>query len=156
MTKQNIEYWVIPPECDAEFVAHMENVLETYEKPYNPAQPVVCMDEQSVQLIKETRQHRRVGISKVLDHVNQHRIGTIPLPLSIRVQKRDLVRVERTVRPDSKSAMNSGQDEAPLPVGHCARNRNQPRTTWPLVVCQFSGEPAINPSFAYARSQASC
>jgi hypothetical protein len=25
MTKQNIEYWVIPPECDAEFVAHMEN-----------------------------------------------------------------------------------------------------------------------------------
>lgn len=56
MTKQRIEYWVIPPECDAEFVAHMENVLETYEKPYNPSQPVICMDEQPVQLIKETRQ----------------------------------------------------------------------------------------------------
>lgn len=34
----------------------MENVLETYEKPYNPLQPVICMDEQPVQLIKETRQ----------------------------------------------------------------------------------------------------
>ena len=56
MTKQNIEYWVIPPECDAEFVAHMENVLETYEKTYDPSQPVICMDEQPAQLIKETRQ----------------------------------------------------------------------------------------------------
>src|SRR6056297_2586157 len=56
MTNRNIDYWVIPPECDAEFVAHMENVLETYEKPYDPAHPVICMDEQPVQLIKESRQ----------------------------------------------------------------------------------------------------
>ena len=56
MANRSIEYWVIPPECDAEFVAQMENVLETYEKPCNPSQPVICMDEQPVQLIKETRQ----------------------------------------------------------------------------------------------------
>ena len=55
MTKRKIEYWVIPPEADAECVAHMEEVLETYEKPYNPHVPVVCMDEQPVQLLKETR-----------------------------------------------------------------------------------------------------
>jgi hypothetical protein len=55
MTKRNIQYWVIPPEADAEFVANMENVLETYERPYDPAHPVVCMDEQPVQLVKETR-----------------------------------------------------------------------------------------------------
>ena len=55
MTKRKIEYWVIPPEGDSEFVAHMEEVLETYEKPYDPAQPVLCMDEQPVQLLKETR-----------------------------------------------------------------------------------------------------
>ena len=46
---------MIPPEADAEFVANMEHVLETYEKPYDPAHPVVCMDEQPVQLVKETR-----------------------------------------------------------------------------------------------------
>lgn len=55
MTNRKIEYWVIPPEADAEFVAHMEEVLETYAKPYDPAYPVLCMDEQPVQLLKETR-----------------------------------------------------------------------------------------------------
>jgi hypothetical protein len=55
MTKRKIEYWVIPPEADGEFVAHMEEVLETYEQAYAPAQPVVCMAEQPVQLIGETR-----------------------------------------------------------------------------------------------------
>ncbi len=55
MTKRKIEYWVIPPEADAEFAANMENVLETYARPYDPARPVICMDEQPVQLVKETR-----------------------------------------------------------------------------------------------------
>jgi hypothetical protein len=55
MTNRKIEYWVIPPEADGEFVAHMEEVLEVYEKPYNPAFPVLCMDEQPVQLLEETR-----------------------------------------------------------------------------------------------------
>ena len=55
MTNRKIEYWVISPEADGEFVAHMEEVLEVYERPYNPAFPVLCMDEQPVQLLKETR-----------------------------------------------------------------------------------------------------
>ena len=55
MTRRKIEYWVIPPEADAEFVAHMEQVLDIYARPYDPAHPVVCMDEQPVQLVKETR-----------------------------------------------------------------------------------------------------
>jgi hypothetical protein len=55
MTKRKIQYWVIPPDADGEFVAGMEEVLETYEKAYDPDLPVVCMDEQPVQLIGETR-----------------------------------------------------------------------------------------------------
>jgi hypothetical protein len=55
MTNRKIEYWVIPPEADAEFAASMEEVLETYALPYDPACPVLCMDEQPVQLLKETR-----------------------------------------------------------------------------------------------------
>ena len=55
MTNRKIEYWVIPPEADAEFVANMEEVLEIYAKPYDPTHPVLCMDEQPVQLVKETR-----------------------------------------------------------------------------------------------------
>ena len=55
MTKKKIEYWVIPPKSDAEFVASMEDVLATYSMPYNKNIPVVCMDEQPIQLLKETR-----------------------------------------------------------------------------------------------------
>jgi len=55
MTKRKIQYWVIPPETNCEFVACMENVLETYAQPYDKRFPVVCMDEQPVQLLKETR-----------------------------------------------------------------------------------------------------
>jgi hypothetical protein len=55
MTNRKIEYWVIPPEADGEFAACMEEVLETYSQPYDAACPVVCMDEQPVQLLKETR-----------------------------------------------------------------------------------------------------
>jgi hypothetical protein len=55
MTKRKIQYWVIPPEADAEFIAAMEEVLDTYEAPYDADCPVLGMDEQPVQLHKETR-----------------------------------------------------------------------------------------------------
>jgi hypothetical protein len=55
MSNRKIEYWVIPPEADAEFAAGMEEVLDTYAAAYDPACPVLCMDEQPVQLLKETR-----------------------------------------------------------------------------------------------------
>jgi hypothetical protein len=47
---------VIPPEADAEFVASMEEVLDVYARAYDPRHPVLCMDEQPIQLLKETRQ----------------------------------------------------------------------------------------------------
>ena len=33
----------------------MEDVLEVYQRPHDPARPVVCLDETSKQLIAETR-----------------------------------------------------------------------------------------------------
>ncbi len=50
------DYWVIPPEHDAEFVCAMEDVLEVYHRDYDPKRPVVCLDETSKQLVAETRQ----------------------------------------------------------------------------------------------------
>ena len=55
MTKRKIEYWVIPPQADAEFAASMEEVLDVYARPYDSRFPVLCMDEQPIQLLKETR-----------------------------------------------------------------------------------------------------
>jgi hypothetical protein len=55
MTDRKIEYWVIPPESDAQFVASMEEVLDIYAMPYDLDCSDVCMGEQPVQLFKETR-----------------------------------------------------------------------------------------------------
>jgi hypothetical protein len=47
--------WCIPPDRDCEFVAAMEDVLEVYKRPADPARPVVCLDESSKQLVGEVR-----------------------------------------------------------------------------------------------------
>src|ERR687884_1293253 len=48
--------WCIPDKPSAEFVYHMEDVLEVYHRPYDPKRPVVCVDETFKQLIGETRE----------------------------------------------------------------------------------------------------
>ena len=50
------EEWCIPPTQNAEFVYHMEDVLEVYQRPENARFPLICFDETPVQLISETLQ----------------------------------------------------------------------------------------------------
>ena len=47
--------WCIPPKGDAAFVCAMETVLDVYKRPIDRQYPVVCMDESSVQCVKEVR-----------------------------------------------------------------------------------------------------
>ena len=42
-------------DLDDDYVTAMEDVLETYEKPYDPAHPVVCLDEKPVTLHADVR-----------------------------------------------------------------------------------------------------
>lgn len=44
---------MLPKAGDAEFVAAMEDVLEVYSRPLDPARPVVCVDEASKQLVAD-------------------------------------------------------------------------------------------------------
>jgi hypothetical protein len=46
--------WCVP-ELDEEYIGKMEDVLETYEKPYDPAEPVVCLDEKPITLHADVR-----------------------------------------------------------------------------------------------------
>ncbi len=55
LSTRKLQYWVIPLEANGDFAASMEAVLRTYERPYCESHPVVCMDEQPVQLVRETR-----------------------------------------------------------------------------------------------------
>jgi DDE superfamily endonuclease len=42
-------------ELNNEYIAKMEDVLETYERPYHPPEPVVCLDEKPVTLHADVR-----------------------------------------------------------------------------------------------------
>jgi DDE superfamily endonuclease len=46
--------WVVP-EITEDYIARMEDVLETYERPYDSAQPVVCLDEKPILLHADVR-----------------------------------------------------------------------------------------------------
>lgn len=48
------EQWCIG-EVNADFVWRMEAVLDLYNQPYDPQEPVICFDERPVQLVSETR-----------------------------------------------------------------------------------------------------
>jgi len=48
--------WCIPPQANAEFVYHMEDVLDVYQRPADPKRPLVCFDESPEQLVSQTRQ----------------------------------------------------------------------------------------------------
>ena len=47
------------PELNDEYIAKMEDVLGTYEQPYDAAEPVVCLDEKPVTLHAEVRPRSR-------------------------------------------------------------------------------------------------
>jgi DDE superfamily endonuclease len=42
-------------ELNDEYIAKMEDVLKTYERPYDPKQPVLCLDEKPVTLHADVR-----------------------------------------------------------------------------------------------------
>jgi transposase len=46
--------WCIP-KVDEEFIRCMEDVLEIYEREYDPREPVVCIDEKPTQLLESCR-----------------------------------------------------------------------------------------------------
>lgn len=45
------EYWCIPPRENPDFIAHMEDILDVYERPYDAETPVICMDEKPYQML---------------------------------------------------------------------------------------------------------
>jgi hypothetical protein len=46
--------WVVA-DLDDEYISKMEDVLEVYERPYDPQQPVVCLDEKPITLHADVR-----------------------------------------------------------------------------------------------------
>jgi len=51
----------------------MEDVLEVYSRPYNPARPVICMDEKPYQLLGEVREAIPVKPGSVMKVDNEYK-----------------------------------------------------------------------------------
>jgi len=47
--------WVIPPHQNAAFICAMKRVLDVYQRPYDAARPVVCLDESPKHLLHASR-----------------------------------------------------------------------------------------------------
>jgi len=64
-------------ELDQEYVRKMEDVLATYEKPYDAAEPVVCLDEKPVSLHRDIRPPQSATPGKIGKRDNEYlRCGT--------------------------------------------------------------------------------
>jgi len=46
--------WVVA-DLDDDYITKMEDVLEVYERPYNPQEPVICVDEKPITLHADLR-----------------------------------------------------------------------------------------------------
>lgn len=56
--------WCIP-KLTAEFKERMENLLDLYMKPFNPREPIICLDEKSKQLLEDSRPGHEVAPGKI-------------------------------------------------------------------------------------------
>lgn len=74
-----VKEWCIP-KAEAEFVAAMEDVLDVYQRPYNPFYHIAFLDETSCQLIEETRPSLpvKLGETKRVDY-EYRRNGVVDL-----------------------------------------------------------------------------
>jgi hypothetical protein len=101
----------------AEFVWKMEDVLDVYEKPYDPDIPQICFDERPCQLIGENHipipaepgQPERYDyeyIREVLDNLNTHTPAALYQAFSPEEVRRILSKLEFHYTPKHGSWLN--------------------------------------------------
>ena len=75
--------WCIP-KLDKQYIERMLDVLEIYERPYDPAHPVACFDEKSHQLLSTPRGSRPTTSGHVRhEDYEYERHGTVNLFVAI-------------------------------------------------------------------------
>jgi len=94
--------WCIP-RVTPEFIERMEDILDLYAKPYNPREPVLCFDEKSKQLLKDTRPMRPVKEGKLKRRDYEYeRNGTRNIFMTVEPKggHREATVTERRQKPD--------------------------------------------------------
>lgn len=88
--------WCIPT-ITPEFLRCMFDVLEVYARPYDPQYPVVCIDEKSKQLLKDTRRALSIKPGKLKrSDYEYERNGTVNIFVAVEPKgKKRVVRVTK-------------------------------------------------------------
>ena len=71
--------WCLPAQADGEFVYHMEDVLEVYQRPYDPLHPTVCMDE----LMDESFKDGSIYGWSIMLHKVRFKVGVVQVVLKV-------------------------------------------------------------------------
>src|SRR3954451_18776962 len=107
------QYWAIPPEHSAEFVAAMEDVLTIYQRPRDPARPVIGREETSKQRVGERRLVLpvRPGQPQREDYeYERHEVANLFLFCEPLAGWREVQVTERRPRTDGAAAMRELSD----------------------------------------------
>ena len=64
--------WCIP-KLTPEFRERMEDVLDQYEQPLDPSEPIICLDEQPYQLLDDTRPSQAAAPGKIAKQDYEYR-----------------------------------------------------------------------------------
>jgi hypothetical protein len=114
--------WCVPELTD-EFRERMEDVLDQYEKPFDPSEPVICLDEQPYQMVDDVRPPQWVAPGKIAKQDYEYcRCGTCSVFVAVEPQagkrfaraKRHRKRGRlRAVRPRPLEALPQSRAAAP-------------------------------------------
>jgi transposase len=94
--------WCIP-KLTEEYIRRMIDILEVYERPYDPKRPVICFDEKSKQLLGEVRVSLSASKGKAKRQDYEYkRNGTVNLFVTIepKGKKRWVTVTKRRKKPD--------------------------------------------------------
>jgi hypothetical protein len=138
---------VIPPKASAHFVIAMEDVLDVYARPHDPARPVVCVDEGGKRLIgdvreplparpgspaKEGSEYRREGVANlflavepllVTDNLNTHCPVSLYETFDPEEARRLAARIEWHYTPKHGSWLNVAECELSTLARQCLDRR---------------------------------
>ena len=113
--------WCIPPQQNAAFVADMEQVLDVYQRPYDPRFPVICMDESHKQLIGDVRPPLPVQAGQVTRedcNYERHGTGNLFIAFEPACGQRHVAVTERRTQRDWAHFIRSIVDEL-YPTAEC-------------------------------------
>ena len=94
--------WCVPELTD-EFRERMEDILDQYEKPLNPAEPVICLDEQPYQMVDDARAPEQAQPGKIAKQDYEYRrCGTCSVFVAVepKAGKRLVQAKQHRKRPD--------------------------------------------------------